>query len=145
MRIPIETNRKFVLRLEDLIYLLTSLYLLPIGILTYHIFWFNHRIGIQLSTILTIFGLCLAISILMIFLAYRNRIQNLYYLEDETIIKERNGKEIFRIPFKKIVSVRVNNKKGTQGTIIFFTNPRSKSFKFSNSNSEFKLSISNCF
>jgi len=42
MRTPIETNRKFVFRMEDFIYLLFVFYLSPIGIIIYQLTWNRH-------------------------------------------------------------------------------------------------------
>lgn len=126
MRIPIETNENFVLRLEDFIYIFLNTYLIPLGGL---ILLFTG--STDTTPIFLILGTVgMATSTIIILLSYKKRLQNHYYIEDGTIIKERNGQEIFRIPFKEIVSVRVNNKRGTQGSIVFFTDPRSKHFIF---------------
>lgn len=127
MRQTIETNQKFALRMEDFIYLFLNIYLIPVG---GFIFLFTRSTDITL--IFIILGTVgISTSTILILWSYKKRLQNHYYIEDETIIKERNGKEIFRIPFKEIVSVRVSNKRGNQGSIIFFTEQRSKHFEFS--------------
>lgn len=133
MKTPIETNQKFVFRLEDFIYILLDAYLLPIGGVIYTFIGAKNPI----PSLIILCAIGITIPTTLILLSYKKRLQNRYYIENETIIKERNGKEIFRIPFKEIISVRVNNKKGTQGTIIFFTEQRSKNFEFSSFYSPF--------
>ncbi len=128
MRIPIETNQKFVFRLEDFIYIFCILYIYPIAFAVYNI---SLHSRFKNSAVIIIAGLiltCLMIQSLMIYLSYRKRLQDDYYVEHETIIRERNGQEIFRIPFKEIVSVRVYNKRGAQGSIVFFTHQASKKY-----------------
>lgn len=131
MKTPIETDQKFTFRLEDFIYVFLLVYLVPIGALGYELSKNSDQKNapIIITTGLILIGI--ALPVLLIFFSYRKRLKDRYYIEDESIIRERNGKEIFRIPFKEIISVRVNNKKGTQGSIIFFTDKSSKYYSFS--------------
>lgn len=124
MKTPIETNQKFIFRLEDFVYLFLNAYLIPLG----GIIYLFVRPTNMIPFIITISVIGFTSSIMLILFSYKRRLQYNYYIEDETIIKERNGKDIFRIPFKEIVSVRINDKKGTQGSVVFFTEPRSKHF-----------------
>lgn len=137
MKTQIETNQNFVFRLEDFIYIFLDVYLIPIGAFFYMILQLYKRQDSLIPFIIIVSVIGIAMPTILILLSYKKRLQDLYFIEDESIIRERNGKEIFRIPFNQIVSVRVNNKRGTQGTVIFFTDPRSKNFEFSFFNSAF--------
>lgn len=132
MKTPIETNKKFVFRLEDFIYLFLIVYVVPFGAFAYQVIKYNCTKDSMIPSIFIIclIGICIAMPPLLIFLSYRRRLQDLYFLENESIIRERNGKEIFRIPFNEIISVGVYNKRGTQGSIVFFTSPASKNLTF---------------
>lgn len=131
MKTLIETNKKFVFRLEDFIYIFSLVYLIPFGFAIYQITKHSQQ---KNSTVIPVFSMIFvgfAIVSLLIYLSYRKRIRDQYYIEDESIVRERDGKEIFRIPFGEIVSVRVYNKKGTQGSIIFYTDQSSKHLSYS--------------
>lgn len=130
MKTPIETNQKFVFRLEDFIYLFLIIYIMPFGAFAYQVVRENSAKNsiVPIIFMTGLIGICITIPSLLIFLSYRRRLRDLYFVENESIIRERNGKEIFQIPFKEIVSVGVYNKRGTQGSIVFFTTSRSKNF-----------------
>lgn len=130
MRTPIETNQKFIFRSEDFIYLFLIVYVLPFGTFAYQVIKANNTKNSTAPTtfMICLIGVCIIVPSLLIFLSYRRRLQNRYFVEDESIIREKDGREIFRIPFKEIISVRVYNKRGIQGSIIFFTNQASKQY-----------------
>ncbi|MGV3613206.1 MAG: hypothetical protein ACO1N0_19760 [Fluviicola sp.] len=133
MRTPIETNQKFVFRLEDFVYASLIVYFLIFGTFSHQVITFNSakNSAIPFIFMICLVGICIIVPALLIFLSYRRRLQYDYFVEDESILCERNGREIFHIPFKKIVSVRVYNKRGTQGSIIFYTDLSSKDYIFS--------------
>lgn len=130
MKTPIETNQKFVFRLEDFIYLLLIAYILPFGTFIYQTVKHNSQKDSTIPQIILIclIGMCITAPISLILLSYRKRIQDRYFIEDESIIRIRNGKKLFQIPFKEIISVRVYNRKGKQGSIVFFTNLSSRNY-----------------
>jgi hypothetical protein len=79
-------------------------------------------------TLIAINLLMLLIPIALILSAYRNRKKEQCWIEDDAIVKYRRETLIFKIPLNKIVSIRVQDRKGNSGSIIFFTNDASKNY-----------------
>lgn len=132
MKTEIETQKSFTLRLEDIIYFLFGALLFLLGLFISDIIQHN-----SLSTSILwkiIFGISVIIGIglpsWLIFRSYKIRLKDRYYFENGSISKERGEQLIFKIPIEKIVSVRINNKRGTVGTVILFTNQESKNYFF---------------
>ncbi len=132
MKTEIETQKKFTLRLEDIVYFLFGILLFLIGLYISTIIRLNSlptsiswKIVIVISVIIGI-----GLPLLLIFLSFKRRLKDIYYFENGSIIRQRDEQIIFNIPIAKIVSVRINNKKGNAGTIILFTNEASKNYFF---------------
>lgn len=132
MKTEIETQKKFTLRLEDLVYFLFGIFLFLIGIYVSMIIQ-HHSLPSSIIWIKVIFvsaTIGIALPTLLIFLSYRRRLKDVYYFEKDSIVRKRGEQIVFNIPITKIVSVRINNKKGNTGTIIMFTNEASKNYYF---------------
>lgn len=132
MKTEIETQKKFTLRLEDIVYFLFGILLFLIGLYISTIIRLNSlptsnswKIVIVISVVIGI-----GLPLLLIFLSFKRRLKDIYYFENGSIIRQRDEQLIFNIPIAKIVSVRINNKKGNAGTIILFTNEASKNYFF---------------
>ena len=132
MKTEIETQKKFTLRLEDSIYCLFGIFLFLIGLFISNVIRVNTLPTSSSWMIAIVISIALGIGlpILFIFLSYKRRLKDVYYFENDSIIRKRNDQLIFNIPMAKIVSVRINNKKGHTGTIILFTNKASKQYFF---------------
>jgi hypothetical protein len=132
MRTEIETQKKFTLRLEDIIYFLFGIFIFLIGLFISNIIRHNSlpTSNIWIKAVIISAAIGIGIPSLFIFLSYRKRLKDRYYFENGSILRKRDEQIIFRIPIEKIVSVRLNNKKGNTGTIILFTNEASKNYFF---------------
>lgn len=132
MKTEIKTHQKFIIRLEDVYYLILGVILIIFGFIISKMVKENVGDSSFLPTkIFLIFIVSgVSISILLIFLSFKKRQKDKYFMTDDVIVRERNGKKIYELPIRKIVSIRVNNKKGARGTIIFFTNEASKDYFF---------------
>lgn len=132
MKTEIEIQRKFRLRLEDIIYFLFGIFLFLIGLFISNIIKYNSlptsivwKKAIIISAVIGI-----GLPALLIFLSYKRRLKDSYYFENGSITRKRDEQIIFKIPISKIVSVRLNNKKKDSVTIILFTNEASKNYFF---------------
>lgn len=132
MKIEIETHKKFTLRLEDIIYFIFGIFLFLIGLFVSNIIRYNSLPTsiIWIKAIVISAAISIGLPTLLIFLSYRRRLKDSYYIENASIIRKRDEQIIFKIPITKIVSVRINNKKENRGTIILFTNEASKNYFF---------------
>ncbi len=133
MKTEIKTaNERFIFRLEDVFYSLIALFAGLLGFFVLNIF-INHLpedilTGVMVSSLVFFMGVCASIGI--IWNSYRERKHDRYFIEEEAIVKYVRNQRVFRIPFNSIVSVRINNKRGKQGTIILFTDKKSLDYSF---------------
>ena len=127
MKTRIETRSGFNMRNEDYFYIV--IFVLPF-LLTSTLFfmydWGNNLAGLLVFIAVNI--LFLLAPILLILISHRKRKKELCWIEDDTIVKYRNHALVFKIPLSRIVSIRVQDRKGDSGSIIFFTNEASKNY-----------------
>lgn len=129
-RIDIETSKEFRIRHED-IYLFLAL---AIGSFPLHAILLSasknypdFRFGIVIA--LVIFDvLLLGVVIFNSWYHFRERLSETAYIENGRIVKTQKGLVIFDYPLSSIVSVRTQNKKGNEGTIILFNTKESLNY-----------------
>lgn len=126
----IETYKKFTFRLEDIYYSLFGIFIAFLGFIISKMVRENVGDSSYLPTKVFLIFICSGffISSILIYLSLKKRQKDKYSIDNETIIRERNGRIIYEIPIENIISIRVNNKKNSRGTIIFFTNEASKDY-----------------
>lgn len=132
MRMPIETYKGFVFRLEDIIYIIFGLFFMLFGLFVAFIFYTSSSLGIYAGLFVGAVFLFADIWLVrhLIISSYKNRKNDCYYFENGSIVRENCGKEVFRIRLKDIVSVRINNKNGNRGSIIILTEKESLNYHF---------------
>ena len=127
------TNERFIFRLEDVFYSLIAVFTGLIWIFVLNVFKKIFKDGFQMGvTVFLVLLLCgIVVSFGLIWHSYQLRKKETYFIEDESISKCQNGQQVFKIPMKEVISVRINNKRGSRGTIILFTKKESLNYFFS--------------
>jgi hypothetical protein len=131
MTTVIETNPKFKFRLEDNVYSSLIIFGILISMFVYSI-QVKNEVNINTRIIfLIVFNLFWVIlSIFLIYLSYKKRQSVKCFIEDDFLIKYIGSRMVFKVPLNEITSIRINDKRGTEGSIIFFTNEQSKNYTF---------------
>lgn len=131
MKTIIETNPKFRFRLEDYVY--SSLVIVGF-LISMFVYFILSKVSIEFGNkllFMIIFNLfCIVLVVLLIHSSFKNRLRAHCYIEDECLIKYFDDKLVFKIPLNEIVSIRINDRRVNEGSIIFFTSERSKEFTF---------------
>lgn len=131
MTTVIETNPKFKFRLEDYVYSSLMIFGFLISLFVYSILSkssVNNNARIIFMLVFNLFWLALAIF--LIYLSFKKRLNIKCVIDDNNLIKYINNRIVFKIPLNEIVSIRINDKRGKEGSIIFFTNARSIDYTF---------------
>ena len=129
-RIDIEIIKEFRIRHEDYYFALT---LLMVALMFNTMFV---TIGLRGTFSMTPIIIGLIIFDLLLIAAvifnswyhYKERLTEKIYIENGRVIKTQRGLVIFDYPLESIISVRIQNKKGNEGTVILFTDPRSLNY-----------------
>ncbi|WP_341899901.1 hypothetical protein [Fluviicola taffensis] len=131
MTTVIETNPKFRFRLEDYVYSSLVAHGFLISLFVYSILSQNAVNNEDKVLFMVIFNLFfLALATFLIYNSFRKRWKIKCIIEDDYLIKYYDGRMIFKIPLKEIVSIRINDRRGNEGSIVFFTNAQSKNYTF---------------
>ena len=126
----IETSKKFRIRHEDY-YFFVALILLSLPIHAILISAGQAALG---STTAVIIGLIVLDFLLLgtvlfnSWYHFRQHLSEKTFIENGRIIKTQNGHVIFDYALSSIVSIRIQNKKGNEGTVILFTDKRSVNY-----------------
>lgn len=125
----IETNQKFRFRLEDrmVVYFASILTFLFSCFLVFH-----HSVSgkFPLFGITILKLLYLSTCAITIYSDYKERKNDIYYVLDDHIYRENQNRTIYKIPLTSIVSIRIYNKRGKEGSILLYTNKESLNYYF---------------
>ncbi|PHR28238.1 MAG: hypothetical protein COA38_12375 [Fluviicola sp.] len=127
MKTEIETVKEFRIRHEDLFFLGFLLILsLPFNGIFFGIANSSDTPSGFLYFAQIMFNiLIIGTAVFHAWYYFQIRKEETAYVLDGRIIKKQNAQVIFDYPMNSIVSVRIQNKKGIEGTIILFTNQES--------------------
>lgn len=125
----IETNQKFRFRLEDrMVVYFASILTFLFSCFLFFFYSTSHIFPIIGIIILAL--LYVSTCTIIILLNYKERTKDIYYIYNECIFRERQNQVIYKIPLSAIISVRIYNKKGKEGSILLYTNKESLNYYF---------------
>jgi hypothetical protein len=131
MTTVIETNPKFKFRLEDYVYSSLVIHGFLISLFIYSIQSQNAVNNNDKALFMVVFNLFfLALAAFLIYISFQKRLKIKCIIEDDYLIKYYDDRMIFKIPLKEIVSIRINDRRANEGSIIFLTNLQSKDYTF---------------